>query len=198
MPLFTERDLRVRTSIRSSLSGKKPAAMLQESCRWTISSDRFDVFLSHSTSDAELVLGVKVILEEQGLSVYVDWVTDPDLDRRNVTVETANRLRQRMKQSRSLIYAHSVNSPNSKWMPWELGFFDGYNGAIAIFPISESPTDSFKGQEFLGLYPYIDSYGSSIFVNRGSAPFETLGRQDKDKNFINLDGWMHNRAGANR
>ncbi|TGS08549.1 outer membrane beta-barrel protein, partial [Mesorhizobium sp. M1C.F.Ca.ET.187.01.1.1] len=37
---------------------------------------------------------------------------------------TAELLRTRMRQSKTLIYVHSNNSPGSRWMPWELGFFD--------------------------------------------------------------------------
>ena len=51
-------------------------------------SARFDVFLSHSTRDAEIVLGVKALLEGMGKKVYVDWVTDHQLDRTRVTPPT--------------------------------------------------------------------------------------------------------------
>jgi hypothetical protein len=53
-----------------------------------------------------------------------------------------------MKQSKSLIYLSSENSSSSKWMPWELGFFDGFKpDGVAIMPVLDNPTDSFKGQE---------------------------------------------------
>ncbi len=47
------------------------------------------LFLSHSTSDAEIILGVKGVLEDYGKTVYVDWLEDPQLDRRNVTAASA-------------------------------------------------------------------------------------------------------------
>ena len=34
-------------------------------------------------------------------------------------------LRQRMDHCRFLLFATSKASPDSKWMPWELGYFDG-------------------------------------------------------------------------
>src|SRR5947209_3205334 len=49
----------------------------------------YDIFLSHSTNDAELVTGMKLTLEDLGYTVYVDWIEDPNLDRSNVTKETA-------------------------------------------------------------------------------------------------------------
>lgn len=45
---------------------------------------RFDIFLSHSLKDGELVLGLTRALIDMGHSVYVDWMVDPNLDRRRV------------------------------------------------------------------------------------------------------------------
>ncbi len=59
-------------------------------------NDSFDVFLSHSSKDAEVILGIKLLLEGQGLSVYVDWIVDTQLDRTKVNAETAETLRDRM------------------------------------------------------------------------------------------------------
>lgn len=73
-------------------------------------------------------------------------------------------------QSSALIYAHSNQSGSSKWMPWELGYFDGFRSAVAILPIAQTNEDSFTGQEYLGLYPYVDGSGMTLWVNRGSAP----------------------------
>lgn len=47
------------------------------------------------------------------------------MSRNQVSKETANTLRNRMRQFKSLLYAVSNNSLNSKLMPWELGYFDG-------------------------------------------------------------------------
>lgn len=116
----------------------------------------FDIFLSHAIADAELVLGVKKLLEQQGAKVYVDWANDPQLDRSKVNAETAALLRQRMRQSKSLVYLATEASSSSKWMPWELGFFDGYQpGGVAVFPVLDKETDIFVGQEYLGLYPKV-------------------------------------------
>jgi hypothetical protein len=120
-------------------------------------STRFDVFLSHSFSDAELIAGVKLALEAEGLRVYVDWIDDRQLDRSHVTVRTADVLRTRMRHSRSLIFATSNTSSASKWMPWELGYFDGFQpGHVGILPLVKTPGSDFEGQEYLGLYPYIE------------------------------------------
>lgn len=117
----------------------------------------FDVFLSHSSEDAEVIAGVKVILERETLSVYVDWLEDPQLDRSRVTPTTAEMLRNRMNHCRFLLFASSTASPGSRWMPWELGYFDGRRpGHIGILPIVASVGAGFYGQEYLGLYPVIE------------------------------------------
>ena len=91
----------------------------------SIQYDSFDIFLSHSYNDRKIIPALKKKLESFGFSVYVDWITDHLLSRKNVTKETAQVLQKRMKQSKCLIYATSQNSSTSKWMPWELGYFDG-------------------------------------------------------------------------
>ena len=133
-------------------------------------ADSFDIFLSHSYKDRDLVLGIKAVFEKLGYSVYVDWINDRLLSRGNVTKDTASVLQKRMRQSKSLIYVTSENSAQSKWMPWEAGFFDGIRDRmIAILPITDEEQNEkpFIGQEYLGLYPYIalDSLDKD-FINK--------------------------------
>ena len=144
------------------------------------SLDSFDIFLSHSYADKDYIAELKKILESYGYSVYVDWITDGvKLSRSNVTKDTAETIRRRMRQSKSMIFATSSNSPNSKWMPWELGCFDGLrNSKIAILPIMDNTDDKFIGQEYLSLYPYITEEGIStrktLWVNESTTNFKTL------------------------
>lgn len=185
MAYFTKSEARTAATRSRSLQksfGSTPGRILKESVTAATAADTFDVFLSHSIADAEIVLGIKQLLEESGLKVYVDWVEDAQLNRRAVTKETAAVLRQRMRQSKSLIYLSSDNSSSSKWMPWELGYFDGFRpDGVAIMPVLDSPTDTFKGQEYLGLYPIVqkDTYkdGSpDVFVEERGVRWSTLKR----------------------
>lgn len=127
---------------------------------------KFDVFLSHSVKDAELVLGVVGILKDMEKEVYLDWVFDKQLSRDSVTKETAETLRNRMKQSSKLLYLATDNASSSKWMPWELGYFDGLkSGNVAILPLVDSVDSSFQGQEYLGLYPVLDKDSLERFLD---------------------------------
>jgi hypothetical protein len=78
----------------------------------------FDIFLSHSIQDKEIVIGAQRVLERGGRSGYVDWLVDPKLDRSKVSGATAEKLRTRMRQCKSLMYLYSKNSQSSRWMPW--------------------------------------------------------------------------------
>jgi len=123
----------------------------------------FDVFLSHCIRDARAIEGVRQLLMRVGLTVYVDWIEDPGMGRSRVTVATAQRLRTRMQNSRSLIFATSEASPDSKWMPWELGFFDGFRSSrVAVLPLVESADETFHGQEYLRLYPKLEDIGFGL------------------------------------
>jgi hypothetical protein len=131
----------------------------------------FDIFLSHSYEDAEVIAGVKALIEKDDLTVYVDWIVDSQADRSQVTAGTAGMLRQRMNHCRFLLYASSSTSPSSRWMPWELGYFDGLNhGNVGVLPIVQSAGNAFNGQEYLSLYP---SYELLYFPKHG----ERFGRR---------------------
>lgn len=187
MAYFTKSEARAAAS---KTRGQRNFAMesaeiLLDSVRNAKENDQFDVFLSHSIADAEIVLGIKHLLEESGLKVYVDWVEDTQLDRKAVTKETAEALRRRMRQSKSLIYLSSDSSSSSKWMPWELGYFDGFKpGGVAIMPVLDGPTDTFKGQEYLDLYPLIqrETYRvgrpEDVFVEERGASRSSLKRSN--------------------
>ncbi len=152
MAHYTASELRRRAGgLTASAAGSELSHMAKSA------SGTYDVFLSHSVRDAVLVLGLKNELESEGLSVYVDWLEDPHLDRSNVTPLTAQKLRKRMTACRTLVYATSRNAAASKWMPWELGYFDGHRAQsrIAICPIEEG-TGSYAGQEYLGLYKHVE------------------------------------------
>lgn len=117
----------------------------------------YDIFLSHSSLDKQLVLSLVNLFNKAGFSVYVDWIEDPQMDRSNVTPATARTLRYRMNQSKGLAYVATSNTSYSKWCPWELGYFDGNkNGRCCILPVLDSENSVYKGQEYLGLYPYLD------------------------------------------
>lgn len=157
MALFTEQQIRNRFEREKRLRNSRgyryfSATEALNEGRIAESARLYDIFLSHSSKDKELIAGLKMILEDLGFSVYVDW-SDDALNPNDVTPETAKILRERMKQCKSLVYAFSENASNSKWMPWELGYFDALkNSRVAVLPISQTAKYAYKGSEFVGVY----------------------------------------------
>lgn len=172
MAYFTEAEIKDRLQKEIDTRNFSAAQILNESRRVQDSQDSFDIFLSHSSKDNDLIIGLKLILQDIGYSVYVDW-NDPALDPDHVTPKTAEVLRKRMSQCKSLIYAFSVNASNSKWMPWELGYFDAIrNSRVAVLPIRNDAYKAFIGSEFIGLYFQVkvaDTRGGqkAIWVHNG-------------------------------
>ena len=162
---------------------KSARGILSEQARAFDAALSYDIFLSHSFDDADAIYGVKRMIEALNLRVYVDWIDDPTLDRGKVTVKTAAVLRERMKACSSLVYAHSPNSSNSVWMPWELGYFDGIKPQqVWVLPLVTSDDSEFKGQEYLGLYPPVEKLSSP--GGRINLGFDRVG---DDKHQVPLD-----------
>ncbi len=149
----------------------------------------YDIFLSHSILDRETILQINYLLEEElGLSVFVDWIEMPELDRTKVTPETADQLRTVMGRCGSLIYAISANSSTSKWMPWELGYSDAKHGRVAVLPIADASATlaAYSNQEFVGLYPYVDA--ETILTGYGGTNLRVKDWQDNTR-YADLKSW---------
>jgi hypothetical protein len=134
-------------------------------------------FLSHSSKDIDLLPGVITILEQHGASVYVDKKDEklPPYTSR----ETAEILRQRIRESRKFILLTTPNSKDSRWMPWELGLSDGYKQATntAIFPSPDTVSErKWAEQEYLGVYDRI-VYGT---IKGSQKPVYMVWNQEKN------------------
>jgi hypothetical protein len=145
----------------------------------------FDVFLSHSTKHAAEVISIKRKFERIGISVYVDWVEDQELNRSDVTPASADRLRRRISASRSLLVHASEGAAVSRWVPWELGFADGVGLPVGILPVvaGSRVTVVYKGVEYLGLYPYVDFADDTRGVHRAWT------RRSR-KRYVRFDSWL--------
>lgn len=146
----------------------------------------FDIFLSHSFLDKEEVEGLYLELTDFGFKVYVDWIIDPHLDRANVTKESASFIGNRMKTCKSLLLAISTNADTSKWMPWELGYMDSKTSKCAIIPVSKEAIlpKSYKGVEYLSLYPFIKKLPTDKLINK-------LWIIEESQKYVVFDDWFH-------
>jgi hypothetical protein len=112
------------------------------------------IFLSHSHYDKDLVRYAKIMLEGIGVSVYVDW---EDESMPSVTcAATASAIKQTIRSHNKFIMLASSRALTSLWVPWELGYADGFKGAnkIAVFPAADE-TSVWRGNEYMQLYSTI-------------------------------------------
>lgn len=147
--------------------------------------NKYDVFISHSYMDKELINVLYEMFNKCGYNVFIDWKNEELQDRGKVNEIVALKLKLYMQNSDGLLYISTDNSSQSKWCPWELGYVDGLKNRVAILPILDS-VKKFEGQEYLGIYPYItyDKYANKdcydFWVNDVNNP----------KKYASLRSWL--------
>lgn len=89
----------------------------------------FDIFISHSYKDSDLVTKLKDILNAHDISVYCDWSNDNDfLKRSSISEYTEIVLKKRIEQSNTFLFLQTDNSVKnnteilSKWVQMEINY----------------------------------------------------------------------------
>ncbi len=89
----------------------------------------FDIFISHSYKDSDLVTKLKDILNAHDISVYCDWSNDNDfLKRSSISEYTEIVLKKRIEQSNTFLFLQTENSVKdnteilSKWVQMEINY----------------------------------------------------------------------------
>ncbi|MGN7805780.1 hypothetical protein ACTJKE_24190 [Ensifer sp. 22521] len=154
MPFLHQDDIREVGKEFSRSLGATPEEALRRLGRSR--RDHYDIFLSQTTRDAEIVLGVYSILVDMGYAVFCDWLEAPSPRRDEVTPANAEFIRDMMRISDTLLFLDTYNADQSLWMCWELGWFDGSKGLVAILPVLPEGMRYYRQREFLGLYPYVE------------------------------------------
>lgn len=93
------------------------------------SQKAYDVFISHSYLDSDLVINIKNELNAKKISVYCDWTNDNDFLKRDLVGEyTEVVLKKRIEQSKYLLFVKTYNSISqdgeikSKWIEMEISY----------------------------------------------------------------------------
>jgi len=119
-------------------------------------ADRYDVFVSHSSSDKDFIKKVLTFLHTSkgGVNGYVDW-QDPEMP--SITdINTAIQLKSRIQKSKKVIYVVTNESLKSVWCSWEIGFADKDKGVDKIAILAIKPNNGkWKSNEYLQQYPWI-------------------------------------------
>lgn len=83
--------------------------------------DNYDVFISHSSRDKDLIKKLRIYLEDQyHLSAYIDWNEDSGMSRE----EVADTVKNAMSHSKTFLIVKTDNSDQSSWVSWETGCFE--------------------------------------------------------------------------
>ncbi|UKK56804.1 toll/interleukin-1 receptor domain-containing protein [Prevotella communis] len=123
----------------------------------------FEVFVSHSSADNGFIRKVLLFLKyaKGGVNGYVDW-QDSKLQH-PTDAQTAKRLKDRIRNSRKMIYVVTNDSLKSVWCSWELGFADRDKGVDNVAILAVKPNNGrWKHNEYLQQYPWI-SYENNLF-----------------------------------
>lgn len=137
----------------------------------------FDLFLSHSSLDSEVLLKLKAILNSDDIHVYVDWFNDREALKWEMTnVDTIKVIMERLKSSKTLLYVYTVASLMSRWMPWDLGYFHALKGKICVY-YPETAVEK---------VPYWDIYPEAVMEN------EHFYVKDAERGKIKIGEWIQN------
>lgn len=112
---------------------------------------RFDIFMSHSSTNQGLIQSLMKELNKNGQVCYIDWVEDRnELTREYSSAETAEVIVKRIQQSKVFVYVQTTEGVASTWCAWELGVAHAIGKPIAILKLEET---DYK-PEYLDIYPH--------------------------------------------
>ncbi len=110
------------------------------------SKKAFDLFISHSFKDNELVSKLVSELNKHGLRIYCDWTSDDDFLKRELVSEfTEVALKERISQSNKVLFLQTENSVNtdgevlSPWVKMELEYAKKIKKEIQCINITSLP-----------------------------------------------------------
>ncbi len=145
----------------------------------------FDVFLSHSSQDRDILPSIINFFNQYNTNLYIDKADD-ELPRKT-SPATGEILKSRIQECNKFIVLVTQNSKDSKWIPWELGVADEKKTTknVALLPVIKTEVSDWPEQEYLGLYPRI-TY--ETFKGRNSPEWMVLDQHFN--NGIELEKWL--------
>ena len=128
------------------------------------------VFISHKHSDLSDLKGLLSYLADH--YQVIPYIDSMDQKMPNMTnAETAMRIKSVIESCDKFILLATNRALQSKWCNWEVGIADKSkysSNNMAILPMYERGSNRFEGNEYLGIYPYIDETidksGKSVLV----------------------------------
>jgi len=126
----------------------------------------FDVFISHSVSNAKIVDDLVQQLNNSGLVAFVDWKSDrADLKRSKSNQYTADVLQLRMRQSKCLFLIRTKEADSSIWVSWEIGYFTALDRKVVVLNVGDALD---QGPEFIHGLPRVYFKNNELHVEEGA------------------------------
>jgi len=154
---FSIADIKSRAKLNYRATGRDKSA-LDDFVESHTGKSQFDFYVSPSNVETELIIGTALSLEDCGYSVCLDGYREHDSTDRRITQERGKELRSVMERCLGMIILTTSAKSDSIWLPWECGFFEGKKSRIAVLPITPANSDIYRGEGYLGLYPFITRY----------------------------------------
>ncbi|SFN57945.1 TIR domain-containing protein [Flavobacterium succinicans] len=105
----------------------------------------YHFFISHSSNDFKQVQSVISYLNLNNKNVYCDWINDESYLKRNLIGEsTISVIKKRLEQSDNILFIKSENSLASKWVKYELNYFQSLKKEIFEIDIEELKSNKFN------------------------------------------------------
>jgi hypothetical protein len=127
----------------------------------------YDVFISHSTKNKDVVKKLKQLLEDKyNLSAYIDWDEDAGCKRD----EVCDKVKDAMNRSKSLLYIKTSDSDDSQWVAWEVGRYDALNAdkiGVLLIEDDKLTNETWLHREFLKHYYILEKDDVVPFVSYG-------------------------------
>ena len=173
---------------------------LSESLKHSFSLDvkdskKINVFISHKHSDLEDLKGLIGFLEKDyGCNCYID--SNDSLMPSSTCGETANRIKNKIKNCDIFILLATPGAIASKWCNWELGYGDAYKNnenKLALLFIYSNSED--YGNEYMQIYPHIVyRNGNEKYSNGNPIPKGFYLKYSKGDEWylISLKKWFEN------
>jgi len=164
---------------------------------YTFAEKLTSVFLSHKHNDLEDLKDIIGFLQRNyKVKAYIDS-RDHSMPEKT-SGKTAENIKNRIKQCDRFVLLATNGAIESKWCNWELGFGDAHKFAdkIALFPIKpRGSTDiTYKGNEYMSIYPYITYFNGSEKYTNGQLITEgyyvRTQKEDGSGSIISLNDWL--------
>jgi len=157
MPTLSIGAVRSRAKLFTSLGKTAEDALALLAARQKPNED-YDVFFSSQLLEPDLLLGIKLTLDDYGYKSCFEWPLEVPGRRMQITPERANALRDKLDHCRSFLFVTTSARTECAWLPWAFGYCEGKHGRTAVLPVMPTNADIYRGEDYLDIYPYIASH----------------------------------------